>query len=125
MTDCNLIQLPSGKWWCPAPGCDDEKKRLLPDNLPRNCRSPKAGFSHRAQVERETAFFVDHGTATRTAEQIAATLDKCFGGCRYLKNNVCTVWAKTESPNCNARRTAWLKRLISKGCRKSKNSSRQ
>lgn len=52
MTDCNLIQLDNGEWWCPAPGCDDEKKRLLPGNYHRNCRSPEQNAEVKARQER-------------------------------------------------------------------------
>ena len=115
MIDCNLTQLDNGKWWCPAPGCDDEQERLLPGNYRRNCRSLEAGFSPREHIEREIAFFVKDGTATRTTEQIAATLDKCFGGCRYLDGN-CTAWINAARSNCDRRRVAWIEHLIHHDC---------
>ena len=57
MIDCPLEQLPAdlpagqaGRWWCPL--CDPEKKRLLPVNARRNCRSPAAPLGAAAQSTR-------------------------------------------------------------------------
>ncbi len=36
MTDCPLIQLDDGQWWCPD--CDEDKLRLLPVNAHRPCK---------------------------------------------------------------------------------------
>jgi len=120
-TDCDLVRLPSGKWQCQRPGC---KRRPSPVKAARHCNSPEAvaalnvllGAKPREHIERETAFFVNHGTATRTADQIAATLDKCFGGCPHLENNVCMAWASASRSNCDARRAAWIEHLIHNDC---------
>jgi len=56
MALCNLIQLENGKWWCPAPGCDDKKKRLLPGNYRRNCQSPERNAEAKARQEKITRY---------------------------------------------------------------------
>ena len=37
--DCDLIQLPNGKFWCRRPGCDPTKTNLEPRLCRRNCHS--------------------------------------------------------------------------------------
>ena len=115
MDDCKLVHLGNGKWWCPAPGCDDGKRRLLPGDFRRNCRSLKAGFSLRDQIEREITLLVASSSTTQTIDQITDTLNKCFGGCRYFEGN-CTAWANASSSNCDNRRAAWIEHIIYNEC---------
>ena len=50
--DCELVELDNGLWWCQAPGCDDDRKRLLPKKARRRCRSPErnAAVARRLQA---------------------------------------------------------------------------
>jgi hypothetical protein len=49
--DCDLVQLDNARWWCPAPGCDNDKKRLLSGNFRRNCRSPEVNAAAKARQQ--------------------------------------------------------------------------
>ena len=124
---CILRRIEIG-WWCSV--CDPKQERILPVDAARKCQKGMPPYreqgksiatdkykslSSREHIEYETTFFVNQGTAKRTAEQIANTLDKCFGGCRYLEGN-CTAWVNASSSNCDKRRAAWIEHIIHNEC---------
>ena len=103
--NCPLTQLPDGKWWCPVPGCDPKKRRLLPGDYRRNCRATR-----REQFEADIA--TDVSENTRTMNQIGLTLDKCFGGCRYMKR-WCT---RRGARQMGEQYQAWIEHLLENDC---------
>ena len=105
MIDCDLVELPNGKWWCPE--CDKEKKLLLPFKSHRNCRAklPEDIKTIREKtVSNNVKRFLIEGLE-RTQEEIKKVRDICFectphwdhknGGCKAFFP-ACRRLAQTE-----------------------------
>ena len=92
--DCPLVQLPSGKWWCPVPGCDPKQRDLLPGKYRRNCRATsRDGKTPPLQQQAwnlatSLAAFVADGLKTVDEKQYRERMEIC-DGCEHRRGNRC------------------------------------
>jgi len=110
MIDCPLTQR-NGKWYCPQCGWTYHKqvRRNCPKAPGTQKQKPKTITRH--DIEKILETHVKAGRATQTPEQIAATLDHCFGGCKHFNGSACDRWG---SPCKYPER--WTERLLLNGC---------
>ncbi|GAF88072.1 unnamed protein product [marine sediment metagenome] len=78
----------------------------------RNCpKAPNREQAERERLDRELKDLVDSGVATRTMNQIQATLKSCRGGCPHYVGHVCI----RRGRSCTHRKR-WIESLIFTGC---------
>jgi hypothetical protein len=86
------------------------------DKLGERLMCPRAPAREQAEKERldgELQELIDSGAATRTMEEIQATLKECRGGCVHYVKHVCLK----RGSNCTHRKR-WIECLIFTGCEK-------
>ncbi len=138
MTDCPLEQR-NGKWVCPQCGWSYHKQARR--NCPKAGEAMIAEFDRlmelgdedgagevanrllcwekkqrprkitRPEIEKMIAVHVQAGRNTQTPEQMAATLDRCFGGCKQFTGKACGIYGSS----CR-HMEHWIARLILNGC---------
>ena len=107
MADCLVTATPEGKWWCPD--CDRRRKRLLPVRGRRNCVTVDPA-AIRVRVEADLHNMADDA---RPWPDILATLDRCFGGCTKMDDNVGHCTLRGKSCTCRQR---WIECILLNGC---------
>ena len=112
MTQCIYERIGDGKQKAHRYQCGEcghqRESDYPPERLHRRCGAPP---TYRQRAERAVADLVAQGVATRSLDEINATLDKCFAGCSQMDGGYCRL----RGSECRTREN-WLLYIVVSDC---------